>query len=94
MLTILWSLVLGAGLGYVFFWGLWQTIQHVTGADHPYLWIFLSFLIRTAIVLLGFYVLLLIQWQLIAVALLGFILVRLLVTRYTVKKPTSMNSNT
>lgn len=91
MLAILLSLFFGAGLGYVFFWGLWKTVEHMTTSSHPYLWMFSSFIIRTGIVLAGLYLLLLIQWQLIAVALLGFIFARVVVTRYTVKKSESIN---
>lgn len=93
MLAIVLSFVLGTGLGYVFFWGLWKTVQHMSTAKHPYLWMFSSFFIRISIVLLGFYLLLLVQWELIAVALLGFIFARLAVTHHTVKKSKSMNSN-
>lgn len=75
------SLLAGAGLGYIFFWGLWQTVNRIPSVDKPYLWMFSSFLIRTAIVILGFYLLLQYQWQFVAVALIGFVAIRMILLR-------------
>ena len=86
ILSITLSFLAGIALGYLFFWGLWKTVEHMPHVNNPYLWIFASFFIRTTIVLLGFYLLLQIQWQLIAVALFGFIFARILVMRYNKKQ--------
>lgn len=84
--AVILSLMAGAGLGIIFFVGLWKTIQRMSQVERPYLWMFSSFLLRVSIVLLGFYLIMLIQWQLMAVALLGFIFARLGVIRYTMRK--------
>lgn len=81
--AVLLSFLAGIAMGYLFFWGLWKTVESIPTVKHPYFWMFVSFCIRTTIVLSGFYLLLKIQWQLMAVALLGFIFGRLAVTRQT-----------
>jgi F1F0 ATPase subunit 2 len=48
--------LLGGALGAFFFGGLWWTVQRLTRTHRPALWFLLSWLLRTGIVLLGFYV--------------------------------------
>ena len=84
--AVILSLLAGAALGLIFFLGLWKTVQRMSRVKRPYLWVFASFLIRVSIVLLGFYLIMQVQWQLMAVALLGFIFARLGVVRYTMRK--------
>lgn len=85
------TLLVGVGLGFIFFWGLWKTINRASTVNHPYLWMISSFIIRTAIVMMGFYLVLLIQWQYMAVTLVGFLVARIFVTRYTAKKSHPIN---
>jgi len=84
--AVILSLLAGAALGLIFVLGLWKTVQRMSRVKRPYLWVFASFLIRVSIVLLGFYLIMQVQWQLMAVALLGFIFARLGVVRYTMRK--------
>lgn len=83
-----WLLLLagiaGAGLGLLFFGGLWYTIRQLPQSRRPALLLISSFLIRLSLTLLGFY------WILggaaaaidrLLVAFIGFLLVRLLLTR-------------
>ena len=46
----------GLGLGGIFFGGLWWTVRKGVSANQPALWFFASWLLRTASVLGGFYV--------------------------------------
>ncbi len=83
-----WLLLLaglaGAGLGLLFFGGLWYTIRQLPQSRRPALLLISSFLIRLSLTLLGF------SWILggaaaaidrLLVAFIGFLLVRLLLTR-------------
>lgn len=47
--------LVGAGLGLFFFGGLWWTTRRGLVAAQPGLWFLVSGLVRTAVVLLGFY---------------------------------------
>ncbi len=67
----------GAALGLVFFWGLWQTIDRLPQARRPALWMLLSLLLRSSVVLGGFYYLARDgHWGRILAGLLGFALAR------------------
>ena len=70
----------GVGLGMVFFGGLWLTVKKGLRSQHPAMWFFISFLLRTSIALAGLYALSDGRWQRLLVCLLGFLLARLIVT--------------
>jgi F1F0 ATPase subunit 2 len=81
------SLLEGFGLGLIYFAGLWWTVQRLTTASQPYLWIGSSFVLRLCLCGLGFYWIM-IQQQgseeqvfSLAMAVTGFLIVRLLVIR-------------
>ena len=76
-------LLVGALLGAVFFGGLWWTVQRAVSARWVALWFFASLLLRTGIVLCGFYLSCGDDWQRWLVALLGFVVARMVVTRVT-----------
>jgi F1F0 ATPase subunit 2 len=71
----------GILLGAIFFGGLWWTIRQVVSANWPALWFCGSLLLRTAIVLAGFYSIGIDRWQRLLACLLGFFVARLVVTR-------------
>jgi len=70
------SFLAGALLGAFFFGGLWWTVQKITGSGRPYLLSVISFFVRTAVVLAGFYFLLSIGWPHLLAALFGFLAAR------------------
>jgi len=77
------ALLAGVLLGAIFFGGLWWTIQKGLSAKQPALWFSLSFLLRTAIALVGFY---LVSgagsdWIRLLACLFGFIIARITITR-------------
>ncbi|MGO8754226.1 MAG: ATP synthase subunit I [Gallionellaceae bacterium] len=82
---LLSALVLLAGmlLGAVFFGGLWWTVLKGVTARQPALWFGASLLLRTGIVLAGFYLVSGADWKRLLPCLLGFIIARLIVTRLT-----------
>jgi F1F0 ATPase subunit 2 len=67
----------GGGLSLLYFGGLWLTVQRaVDDATRPTLLLLGSFVGRTAVVLLGFYLVIVLmddQWMLLVASLLGFI---------------------
>lgn len=77
----IFSLLVGSALGYIFFWGLWKTVERISSVKNPYLWMFVSFIIRTIIVVTGFYILLQLNWQFAAIGLIGFIIIRMILLR-------------
>jgi F1F0 ATPase subunit 2 len=76
-------LVTGLLLGAFFFGGLWWTVRKGASSKSPALWFAGSMLLRTSIVLAGFYFIGRKDWERLVVCLLGFILARLIVLRLT-----------
>jgi F1F0 ATPase subunit 2 len=71
----------GGLLGFVYFMGLWQTVQKMTLSRSPARVVVVSFVLRTAMVLVGFYVLMGAgHWERLVAALMGFILMRKILT--------------
>jgi F1F0 ATPase subunit 2 len=93
-LVLFWALLAGAGLGLFYFGGLWLTVDQllraslradahsVTKISHPGALFFLSFIVRTAITLLGFYLVMGSRWERAAPLVIGFLLARLITVRY------------
>lgn len=79
------ALVLLAGLllGVLFFGGLWWTVLKGVSAKQPALWFVTSLLLRTALVLAGFYFVSDTDWKRLLLCLLGFIVARFIVIRLT-----------
>lgn len=82
-LTLMLAGLAGAGLGAIFFGGLWWTVRQGASSRHPALWFLISALLRTAVVLTGFYFVGAGQWQRLVSALVGFIVARFAVTLLT-----------
>ena len=70
-------------LGVGFFGGLWWTVQKGLTAKNPALWFFGSTLLRVSLVLGGFYLIARDDWRALLVGLLGFVIARMAVTRFT-----------
>jgi F1F0 ATPase subunit 2 len=77
----------GAALGAVFFGGLWWTVQRGATSPAPARWFVGSLVLRTAIVLAGFYVVGAGQPVRLGLCLLGFVLARAIVVRITRPPP-------
>ncbi len=71
------SLILGISLGAVYFGGLWLTLARLPGSGQPALLALSSFLLRSALCLLGFYLILGSGLEGLAACLAGFILMKL-----------------
>ena len=77
------SFIVGIVLGVIFFGGLWWTVGRGLTSPRPALWFICSMVLRTGIVLVGFYAILGTHWQRLVLCLIGFIVGRVLVTRFT-----------
>jgi len=90
--TLVLALVTGTLLGAIFFGGLWWTVRKSISSKQPALLFFGSLLLRTSIVLVGFYFITRGHWERLLVCLLGFVVARLIVTWLTraANKPTSL----
>jgi F1F0 ATPase subunit 2 len=85
------AVVAGAVLGAIFFGGLWWTVSWGIRSSRPALWFLGSLLLRTSMVLGGFYWVGHTDWQRLGACLLGFIVARLLISRLlkpSVENPT------
>jgi F1F0 ATPase subunit 2 len=82
-LDLMLALLLGSFLGAVFFGGLWWTIRKGVSSRVPALWFLGSILLRSAITVVGFYLIGRGDWHRLLACLLGFLLARTLATRFT-----------
>jgi len=82
-LLLVLALLGGLALGIVFFGGLWWTVQRGVSSKQPALWFFASLMLRTAIVVAGFYFVMHGDWRRLVSSLFGFILARLCIVRLT-----------
>jgi F1F0 ATPase subunit 2 len=73
--------VVGAGLGAVFFGGLWWTVREAVSSRVPALWFAGSLLVRTGVVMSGLYFVSSGDWKRLVVCLVGFFAARMAVTR-------------
>jgi F1F0 ATPase subunit 2 len=77
------ALMSGLVLGMTFFGGLWLTVKKALGTTYAPLWFLGSSLVRTAIVLTGFYFVAQGSLPRLLVSVAGFIAARFLVVRFT-----------
>lgn len=75
------ALAAGILLGAVFFGGLWWTVVRGVSSSRPALWFLGSMLLRTGIVLSGFYFVSAGDWKRLLAGLVGFVIARLVVKR-------------
>ena len=75
------AFVAGLLLGAIFFGGLWWTVRKGVLSRRPAIWFLGSMLLRTGIVLTGFYFVSDGHWSRLLVCLLGFVIARFIVTR-------------
>ena len=73
------ALLAGAALGAFFFGGLWWTVRRAAASKRPAGWFLGSALLRTGVVLAGFYLVGAGQPWRLGLSLLGFVLARALV---------------
>jgi F1F0 ATPase subunit 2 len=82
-LSLILALITGISLGAIFFGGLWWTVQKGVSSKQPALWFLGSLLLRTWLVMAGFYFVGRGNWVRLPICLIGFIAARLMATRFT-----------
>ena len=82
-LSLALAFATGVLLGAIFFGGLWWTVRKGLSSEQPALWFLGSLLLRSSLVLAGFYLVARGHWERVVVCLLGFVAARLIVTRLT-----------
>ncbi len=87
LLGLALALSSGAFLGVFFFGGLWWTVHKGVTSERPALWFLGSLLLRTGIILAGFYFVAQGHWSRLAMCLVGFLIARLIVVRRLSRVP-------
>lgn len=83
ILNFVLPFIAGLLLGVIFFGGLWVTVKKLTASKMPALLVLSSFIFRVGIVLIGFYFIGLGDWKKLIICLIGFVVARFVVIRYT-----------
>jgi F1F0 ATPase subunit 2 len=78
---MIFSFFTGRGLGGVYFAGLWETVRKLPDVEKPVRRIALSYALRMTLVLSGFYFVMQGEWERLAAAMVGFLLMRGLLLR-------------
>jgi F1F0 ATPase subunit 2 len=81
------ALFAGALLGVFFFGGLWLTVQKGITSERPALWFLGSLLLRTGLILAGFYFFAQGHWSRLVACLLGFLIARVIVVKRLTRAP-------
>jgi F1F0 ATPase subunit 2 len=76
------ALLAGVLLGAFFFGGLWWTVNRSMASTQPAVLILGSFLLRTSVTVTGFYVALQGGWRNLVACMVGFLVARIVVTRF------------
>ena len=81
LLFLIAAFTAGAALGAVYFTALWHTVRQLPSAKSPACLLLISYILRVAAVLGGFYLVMGAgHWERLIAATLGFIVVRKLLT--------------
>ena len=83
MTEIALSAMAGLALGLFFFGGLYLTVVRAMTAKIPALWFSASLLLRTGILLYGFYAVAGADWRRLIACVAGFYAARIAITRLT-----------
>ncbi len=81
ILALALALFGGALLGTFFFGGLWWTVHKGIVSDWPGLWFLGSLLLRTGVILAGFYLVSQGHWSRLVACIVGFLIARIIVVR-------------
>ncbi len=77
------ALAAGSVIGGIFFGGLWWTVRKGVSSEQPALWFLGSLVLRASMTLTGFSFVSRGNWQRLLMCLLGFLVARPIVTRFT-----------
>lgn len=83
MMLLVLVMLAGLLLGTIFYGGLWWTVQKGLTIQSPGLWFLGSLVLRMSLTVTGFYYVSGGDWQRLLSCLLGFTIVRIVITRIT-----------
>ena len=75
------SFFVGAAIGLFYFGVLWFTLLYLSKTKRPVLVVMVSLIVRMVVTLLGFYLVMGGRWEKLLIALGGFILARIVLSR-------------
>ena len=81
-LALVLSALAGIALGILYFGGLWLTITKMRALKNPGIFLILSFILRTVIVIGGFYLISDVKLERLTVTMLSFFVTRFVFIRY------------
>jgi F1F0 ATPase subunit 2 len=81
------TLLAGGLLGVFFFAGLWWTVENGVVSEKPALWFLSSLLLRTGVILAGFYFVSQGHWSRLVACLVGFLIARVIVMKRLTRTP-------
>ena len=81
MEELLFPFLIGIAMGGAYFAGLWETVRRLSEAQKPFRRVALSFALRMALLISGFYLVMQGQWERLAAAMIGLILAREVMVR-------------
>jgi len=81
--SMLWgfSFIWGVLLGFFYFGGLWMTLKHIPRSKKPKSWLFLSFIVRISLILVGFWAIVRSNPVAFMLTFLAFFITRFILTR-------------
>ncbi|MDD2776657.1 MAG: ATP synthase subunit I [Gallionella sp.] len=79
--VLLLVFAVGLLLGGIFFGGLWWTVRRAMTSPSPARWFLISLIVRSSLVVLGFYAIAGQDWQRWVACVLGLTLARFIITR-------------
>ena len=86
-LCLMLALVTGLALGAMFFGGLWWTVQKGVSSQQPGLWFLGSLLLRTGVILVGFYFVSHGHLSRFGLCLFGFVVARVILVKRLTQAP-------
>jgi F1F0 ATPase subunit 2 len=81
------TFIAGGLMGVFFFAGLWWTVQNGVVSEKPALWFLTSLLLRTGVILGGFYFVSQGHWSRLVACLVGFLIARVIVVKRLTRAP-------
>jgi F1F0 ATPase subunit 2 len=78
---IIGSLLWGSVLGFIYFGGLWLTVRRLATVKHQAILMLGSFVVRNALMVIGFLPVIKQGWQYALICLAGFTVVRFIMIR-------------
>jgi F1F0 ATPase subunit 2 len=80
MIILMMSFAAGLALGAFYFVALWRTVNRLSSTTSPVRLLLGSLILRVAVVTAGFYFVMGGHWERLAVAMLGFVVMRKILT--------------